>query len=86
MQLLNLLEKIFERLEGLITAAQSVAAQAEHISFENLVKHLVELKFSDLPRLLKDLAGFQQAQKEKTKEETAEAGRIPLRSPRSGPV
>ncbi len=74
MQLLNLLEKIFERLEGLITAAQSVAAQAEHISFENLVKHLVELKFSDLPRLLKDLAGFQQAQKEKTKEETAEAG------------
>ena len=48
--------------------------RAEHISFENLVKHLVELKFSDLPRLLKDLAGFQQAQKEKTKEETAEAG------------
>ena len=52
MQLLNLQEKIFERLEGLITADQAVAAVDEISSFVNQVKHLVDLLFSDLHRLL----------------------------------
>jgi predicted RNA-binding protein Jag len=71
MQLLNLLETISGQLEGLIAAAESIAAQAENISFENLVRHLVELKFSDLPKNLKELTRFEKPSEEDTKEELA---------------
>jgi len=53
-------------MEGLIAAAESITSQAEHISLENLVKHLIELKFSDLPKQVKDLTRFFQAPEEDT--------------------
>lgn len=57
MRMANLLEKLAEQLEGLIAASESIVAQVEHLSFESLTKHLIELKFSDLPKLLKELTG-----------------------------
>lgn len=66
MRLLNLLEQVSEQMEGLIAAAESITSQAEHISLENLVKHLIELKFSDLPKQVKDLTRLFQAPEEDT--------------------
>jgi len=57
MRMANLLEKLAEQLEGLIAASESIVAQVENLSFESLTKHLIELKFSDLPKLLKELTG-----------------------------
>lgn len=57
MRMANLLEKLAEQLEGLIAASESIVAQVEYLSFESLTKHLIELKFSDLPKLLKELTG-----------------------------
>lgn len=70
MRLLNLLEKISEQLEGLITAAESISTQAERISFENLVKHLVELKFSELPKHLRELNRFAKPPQEEANGDT----------------
>lgn len=58
MRLVNMLQKIADQLEGLIVASESIVSQAEHLSFENLIRHLIELKFSDLPKQIKAVTHF----------------------------
>lgn len=72
MQLLNLLEGVSEQLEGLIAAVESISSQAGNISFENLIRHLLELKFSDLPKGLKELSRFLDGNNEEELGESSE--------------
>ncbi len=55
-RLLNLLQKIADQLEALMVAYETIVAQAHTIPFENLIRHLIELKFNGLPKDVKELA------------------------------
>lgn len=55
-RLLNLLRKISGQLEALAVAYHAIVSQADNVPFENLVRHLIELKFSSLPKDIKELA------------------------------
>ncbi len=55
-RILNLLRKISSQLETLEIAYEAIVSQADNIPFENLIRHLVELKFSTLPKDIKELA------------------------------
>jgi hypothetical protein len=57
-RLLSMLHKIGHQLDGLIRAYESIVAQAENIPFENLIKHLLELKFFNLPKEIKEFADY----------------------------
>lgn len=54
-QLLDLLKRIVDQLEGLLVAYQSILTQTDKIPFESLIKHLIELKFYNLPKYLQQL-------------------------------
>lgn len=53
---LNLLRKISTQLESLEVAYNAIVTQADNVPFENLIRHLIELKFNTLPKDIKDLA------------------------------
>lgn len=57
-RLLSMLHKIGFQLENLIQAYEAIVAQADNIPFENLIKHLLELKFLQLPKDIKDFADY----------------------------
>ena len=57
MRLLNLLRSIADQLEDLSVAYDAIVSQAENIPFENLIRHLIELKFNSLPKMVKELCG-----------------------------
>lgn len=57
-RLLSMLHKIGFQLESLIQAYEAIVAQADNIPFENLIKHLLELKFLQLPKDIKDFADY----------------------------
>lgn len=57
-RILNMLKQIRDQFEGLIVAYEAIVAQAENIPFENLIKHLIELKFFSLPKHIKDLVDY----------------------------
>lgn len=64
-RLLNSLRKTASQLEALEVAYNAIVSQAENIPFENLIRHLVELKFNDLPRDIRQLASeLDEAKKE----------------------
>ena len=51
----NLLRKISSQLEALEVAYEAIVRQAENVPFENLIRHLIELKFHALPEDIKSL-------------------------------
>ena len=53
---LNLMRKISNQLEALAVAYEAIVSQAENIPFENLIRHLIELKFSNLPKDIRELS------------------------------
>ncbi len=55
-RVLNLLKKIANQLEALEVAYDAIVSQADNIPFENLIRHLIELKFSGLPKDIKELS------------------------------
>lgn len=55
---INLLQKISDQLESLLVAYESIVSQAKNIPFESLIKHLLELKFMALPKLIKELSSY----------------------------
>lgn len=57
MRLLNMIRRISSQLESLAVAYEAIVSQADNIPFENLMRHLIELKFSDLPKDVKELSG-----------------------------
>ncbi len=57
MRLLTLLRRISHQLESLAVAYEAIVSQADNIPFENLVRHLIELKFKGLPKDVKELFG-----------------------------
>lgn len=54
-RILNILQKVYHQLGSLMAAYDAIVTQADNIPFENLIKHLIELKFSDLPEDIKEL-------------------------------
>lgn len=54
-RLMNLLQKIADQLEALVVAYETIVAQAHNIPFENLIRHLIELKFTALPKHVSEL-------------------------------
>lgn len=67
-RLLGMMQQIGDQLASLIEAYQTIALQADNIPFENLIKHLLELKFYDLPKLVQEFSDFI----DKTDTETSE--------------
>lgn len=59
-RLLSMLHQIGHQLESLIKAYEAIVSQAENIPFENLIKHLLELKFFGLPKDIKEFADYVQ--------------------------
>lgn len=57
-RLLSMLHKIGHQLNSLIKAYEAIVAQADNIPFENLIKHLLELKFFGLPKDIKEFADY----------------------------
>lgn len=55
MRVLNLLRSISAQLEALEVAYDAIVSQADNVPFENLIRHLIELKFSSLPTDVKSL-------------------------------
>ncbi|HHY08935.1 MAG TPA: FapA family protein [Firmicutes bacterium] len=53
-----MLHNIGNQLEQLLKAHDAIVKQAENIPFENLIKHLLELKFFDLPKDIKAFADY----------------------------
>ena len=57
-RILNTLQRIADQLEGLVVAHESIVSQADNIPFQSLIKHLIELKFIELPKLIKELSSY----------------------------
>lgn len=55
---LAMLSRIELQLEELAAAYESIVSQAANIPFENLIKHLLELKFFQLPKDIKLFADY----------------------------
>lgn len=50
---LTMLTKIATQLEDLVAAYETIVSRAANVPFENLIKHLLELKFFELPKDIK---------------------------------
>lgn len=57
MRMLNLLRTIADQLDDLTVAYDAIVSQADNIPFENLIRHLIELKFNSLPKKVSELSG-----------------------------
>lgn len=71
-RLLSMLHQISDQLEGLIVAYETIVAQADNIPFDNLVKHLIELKFYNLPKHVKEFSDFVQKMNSNTQGDLGE--------------
>lgn len=69
MRLSAALAKISGLMEGLIKSYEAIATQADNIPFENLIKHLLELKFYDLPKEIKKFSDQVKELKDGTSDE-----------------
>lgn len=56
MRLAAILTQISGQLQGLIKAYKAISQQADNIPFGNLIKHLLELKFYNLPKDIQDFS------------------------------
>lgn len=67
-----MLSRIAAEMEQLIAAYESIVSQAAHIPFENLIKHLLELKFFQLPKDIKLFTDYVKEHKGECTEELAQ--------------
>ncbi len=68
----KMLSRIAAEMEQLIAAYESIVSQAAHIPFENLIKHLLELKFFQLPKDIKLFTDYVKEHKGECTEELAQ--------------
>lgn len=68
-RLLSMLSQISLQMEGLIEAYENIVSKADHLSFEHLIKHLLELKFFGLPKDIKLLTDYSHTVEKECSEE-----------------